>query len=87
MNRCFGNSIRGRFNAWILNVSGDIDHKTFGGWKQKIFEDIPDSIVELGPGTGTNFRYYRTGSIVTAIEPNLMMLDRLRKNAGQNGTF
>ncbi len=84
MNSCFSNSIRGRFNAWILHVSEDMDHKTFGKWKQKIFEDIPDSIVELGPGTGSNFRYYPGGSVLTAIEPNQMMLDRLQKSAKQH---
>ncbi|MFC1925423.1 class I SAM-dependent methyltransferase [Chloroflexota bacterium] len=85
MSRHFTNPIRGRFNAWILHFAGNADHKTHGKWKQQIFEDLPDSFVELGPGTGGNFRYYRQGSLLTAIEPNRMMLDRLRKKAEQHG--
>ena len=85
MNSRFSNPIRGRLNAWILHVSDNTHHKTYGKWKQKIFEDLPDSVVELGPGPGANLRYYRQGTVLIAVEPNLMMLDRLRKNAEQHG--
>lgn len=85
MNCSFGNPIRGRFNAWILHFTDNTSHKVHGEWKQKIFQDLPDSFVELGPGTGGNFRYYRRGSLLTAIEPNRMMRDRLLKKAEQHG--
>ena len=72
-------------NAWILHITDNTGHKTHGKWKQQIFEDLPDSFVELGPGTGANFRYYRRGSFVTAIEPNRRMTDRLLRNAETYG--
>jgi ubiquinone/menaquinone biosynthesis C-methylase UbiE len=83
VNSHFSNPIRGRFNKWILHASDNTSHKIYGKWKQKIFENIPNSVVELGPGTGANLRYYRQGTFLTAIEPNLMMHDQLRKNAKQ----
>jgi len=85
MSSHFGNPLRGRFNAWILHITNNAGHKIHGKWKQHIFEGLPDSFVELGPGPGVNFRYYRRGSFLTAIEPNRMMLDRLRRNAEQHG--
>ncbi len=85
MSYRIGHPIRWRFNAWIFHAGDDILHKIYGGWKQQIFEDLPDSVVELGPGTGTNFRYYRRGILLTAIEPNPMMHDRMRRNAEQYG--
>ena len=57
MNRRFSNPVRGRFNAWILHISDNTGHKTFGKRKQKIFENLPDSIVELGPGGGQEGGY------------------------------
>lgn len=84
LNNRFNNPIRGRFNAWILRISGNIDHKIHGKWKRKIFDDLPNSVVEIGPGTGANLRYYRRGTLLTAIEPNLMMLDRLRNNSDRH---
>lgn len=84
MNCRSSNPIRGRLNAWILHVADKRHQKAYGRWKQKIFEDLPVSVVELGPGIGANLRYYRRGTLVTAIEPNLMMLKRLRRNAAQH---
>jgi SAM-dependent methyltransferase len=42
------------------------------------------TIVELGPGTGVNMRYYAPGVRVIAIEPNAMMHDRLRRKAADH---
>ena len=85
LNHRFSNPVRGRLNAWMLHVTDDTGHKFLCKWKQKIFEDLPNSVVELGPGTGTNLRYYRHGSHLIAIEPNLIMLNHLRRNAERYG--
>jgi ubiquinone/menaquinone biosynthesis C-methylase UbiE len=42
------------------------------------------TIVELGPGTGVNMRYYAPGVKVIGIEPNPSMHDRLRTKAAQH---
>lgn len=85
MSCFFGHSVRGRFNAWFLHTIENHIHRHTGKRKRKLFEDLPCSAVELGPGTGANFRYYRAGTVLTAIEPNLMMHSRLRRNAEQYG--
>jgi len=85
MNHHFNNPVRGRLNAWILQVSDSTGHKAHRRWKQQLFEDLPDSFVELGPGTGANFRYYRRGAIVIAVEPNRRMSHRLYRNAEKYG--
>ena len=42
-------------------------------------------MVEIGPGTGANLRYYRTGTQLIAIEPNRHMHSPLRKAAQRYG--
>lgn len=79
------NPIRGRFNAWFLRKFEDLFHKYYGTLKKRLFASLPEKVVELGPGTGANFRYYHPGTIVTAIEPNLMMHGKLRENAKRYG--
>ncbi len=43
------------------------------------------TVVELGPGTGVNMRYYAPGVKVIAIEPNPVMHDPLRAKADEHG--
>lgn len=56
-------------------------HAAYGVRKQSLFANHPDEIVEIGPGAGANFRYYRPGTHVIAIEPNPKMHARLRQRA------
>jgi SAM-dependent methyltransferase len=42
-------------------------------------------VVEIGPGTGANLRYYRSGTRLIAIEPNRHMHSPLRKAAQRYG--
>jgi len=76
-----GNPIRGRFNAWFLAKAEPGMHREYGETKRRLFGDIPDTLVELGPGSGANFRYYPRGTRVIAVEPNPMMLDRMHSQA------
>jgi len=85
MSCCTGHLIKSRFNAWLFEAGDDRIHKVYGGWKHQIFDDLPDSVVEIGPGVGANFRYYHRGIHLTVIEPNPMMYDRLRKRAEHHG--
>jgi SAM-dependent methyltransferase len=75
------NPVRGRLNAAILVSAKAYDRLLFGRRKSSLFASLPDPVVEIGPGTGTNFRYYRPGTTVIAIEPNPHMHGRLRKAA------
>lgn len=77
--------IRGRLNAWFFDAfDGLIDHYLHER-KSKLFAVLPAEVVEIGPGVGANFRYYRPGTRVIAIEPNPEMHQRLRANAETHG--
>lgn len=70
-----------RFNAWFFDAFDGIIDWSLRRLKKRVYQDTPDTIVEIGPGVGANFRYYRPGTTVVAIEPNMAMHDRLRRNA------
>jgi len=77
--------IRGRFNsAFFAALDGYIN------WlvreeKRSVFSDLPNEVVEVGPGVGANFRYLPPGTRLVAIEPNKMMHARLRDRALKRG--
>jgi SAM-dependent methyltransferase len=77
------NIIRGWLNSWFLDILEGYMDKKYGARKRFFFSGLPDRFVEIGPGAGANFRYYRPGTYVIAVEPNTMMHPRLRKNAAQ----
>jgi SAM-dependent methyltransferase len=80
-----GNSVRGRVNAAVFRGLDGIMHGLCGPRKQVLFADLPAAIVEIGAGTGANFRYYPRGTRVVAIEPNPYMHRPLRAAAVRNG--
>jgi SAM-dependent methyltransferase len=77
--------VRGRLNSWFLAAADEPMHREYGARKRRIFGDLPDTIVELGPGSGANFRYYPRGTCVIAVEPNPMMLKRMYAQAVRYG--
>ncbi len=77
--------IRGRLNSWFLAAADEPMHREYGRRKLGIFGDLPPVIVELGPGSGANFRYYPRGTRVVAVEPNPMMLKRMYAQAHKHG--
>ena len=64
------NPVRGRFNAAFFRLVDGYVHRLLGTRKAALFAGLPVDVVELGPGTGANLRYYRPGTRLTAIEPN-----------------
>jgi len=75
--------VRGRINSWFLAAAEKPMHREYGARKLRIFGDLPTTIVELGPGSGANFRYYPRGTRVVAVEPNPMMLKRMYAQASR----
>ena len=53
--------------------------------KRRLFDDLPDTVVELGSGVGANLRYLAAGSTLIAVEPNPAMHRRLRRAARRHG--
>ncbi len=66
------------------HLAGGVD-STFHRHKDEILIDLPDRIVEIGPGLGANFDRYPTGAEVVAFEPNLAMHEGLRTAADKAG--
>lgn len=77
--------IRGRFQSWFLASLDNMFHRIYGQRKAALTHNLPGTIVEIGPGTGANFRYYPQGTKVIAIEPNVQMYARLTRKAKAHG--
>jgi SAM-dependent methyltransferase len=75
---------RSRFEAWLLDASAESNHALQGDRKTAEIGSMSGTIVELGPGTGVNMRYYAPGVRVIAIEPNPVMHERLRDHAAEH---
>jgi SAM-dependent methyltransferase len=65
-------------------VEGPLD-ELLRAQKRTLFSDLPDQIVEIGPGLGATFRYLRSGTRVLAFEPNPHLHDALRAAADEHG--
>jgi len=74
-----------RFNAWFFDRFDSFIDWSLRRLKRQVFTNLPHTVVEIGPGVGANFRYYRPGTKVIAIEPNLAMHQRLQANAREVG--
>jgi SAM-dependent methyltransferase len=76
---------RGRFNAaFFRGMDAYIDwhlHKH----KAPVFADLPETVVEVGPGVGANLSYLAPGTHLLAIEPNPYMHGPLRRAAARRG--
>jgi len=71
-----------RFNAWFFDVVDRYVNHVAQVHKRNAFNGLKaGTIVELGAGTGANFRYIPEGSRLIAIEPNAAMHTRLQRNA------
>lgn len=76
---------RGRFEAWLLDITSKGMHAAHGDRKQAAIGAMSGTIVEIGPGAGANMRYYAPGVKVIGIEPNPAMQPRLRARAAEHG--
>ena len=85
MNHYPCHPIRGRLNSWLLAAADERMHREYGERKRRMFGDLPPVVVELGPGSGANFRYYPRGTRVIAVEPNPMMHKRMHAQARRYG--
>jgi SAM-dependent methyltransferase len=72
-------------NAWLLHLADGFMDRIYGIRKRRIYRELPSTVVEIGPGAGANFRYYRRGTHVIAVEPNVSMHPRLRAAARRKG--
>lgn len=76
--------LRSRFEAWLLDASAEDNHARQGERKAAEIGSMSGTVVEIGPGTGVNMRYYAPGVRVIAIEPDPVMHERLRRHAAEH---
>lgn len=72
---------RGPFNAAFFRLMGPYLERSLGERKRRVFDDLPQEVVEIGPGVGANLGYLRAGGTLIAIEPNRHMHAGLRSAA------
>jgi ubiquinone/menaquinone biosynthesis C-methylase UbiE len=75
---------RERFNAWLFAALDGYAHRKYHDVKRELFGGLPHTVVEIGAGTGANFRYLNAGTHVIALEPNLAMHAHLRAAADRH---
>jgi SAM-dependent methyltransferase len=79
------NPVRGRINALVLRAADSYAHLMFGRRKRSLFTTLTPTVLEIGPGTGANLRYYQPGTRLIAVEPNRHMHGALEKAAARYG--
>lgn len=77
--------ILARINAIFFALMDWYMHWKYASLKKKLFSGLPDVVVELGAGAGANFRYFRPGTKVIAVEPNPYMHPALQRSAQRHG--
>jgi ubiquinone/menaquinone biosynthesis C-methylase UbiE len=82
----FDNGARSGFNAWFFDRLNPYINYASRRHKQAAFTGIEaGTVVEIGAGAGANVRYLPAGTHLIAVEPNLRMHDRLRRNCERVG--
>ncbi len=76
---------RGPFNAAFFALMGPFLEWNLRPHKQRVFADLPRTVVELGSGVGANLGYLPPGSTLVAVEPNPHMHRRLQAAADRHG--
>ncbi len=75
--------IRSWFEARILDAMDPTMQTLHGRWKAELIGSLSGTVVEIGPGTGVNLRYYSPDVRLIAIEPNSNLHDPLRDAAAR----
>lgn len=55
------------------------DHLFLAKKRRRLLEHLSGKILEVGFGTGMNFKYYNADSKITAIEPSVYMMSKAEK--------
>jgi ubiquinone/menaquinone biosynthesis C-methylase UbiE len=57
------------------------EKRFLGALRAEMLKDLRGDVLEIGAGTGANFRYYPAGLHVVAIEPDPFMMKKARERA------
>jgi ubiquinone/menaquinone biosynthesis C-methylase UbiE len=72
---------RQRFNAWALSHESAAYDALVGPRKERLLTPLRGTVLEIGPGTGPNLRFYHPTVRLLAAEPNAFMHPYLRERA------
>lgn len=79
-------SWRPRAFAWLLAHQNAKYENFVASYKQQLFGPLSGTVLEIGPGTGANFRYFSRDHIQwIGVEPNPFMYPYLEKEAARLG--
>lgn len=62
---------------------GPLERRVFRTMREQLLRHAKGSVLEIGSGTGANFRYYRLADRVVAVEPDLSMITQSKSRAEQ----
>jgi hypothetical protein len=77
------NGLCGRLAAWMH--SGGWEPAHYKRLKPKLLGTLEGEVIEIGPGSGVNLKYYRDTVRWTGIEPNSFLHERIRLRASGSG--
>lgn len=77
--------VRSWLNAWLFRGLDGYFARKYARVKRDLFGGLPRTVLEIGSGTGANFRYLDPGTHVVALEPNVHMHAALRAAAMRSG--
>ena len=70
-----------RVFACLLSRGDPHQHELYGDRKRSLFSDIEGTVLEIGPGSGVNLRYFPDGIRWIGIEPNVHMHPYIQEKA------
>ncbi len=74
-----------RWFAWVMWRAALHYDGLLADRKRSLLSDVGGTVVEIGPGTGTNFQYYPRNIHWIGVEPNRYMHPYLRRAAEASG--
>jgi len=77
--------LRKRFFAWFLAHCTARHERAIAERKRALFADLSGTVVEIGPGTGVNLKYYPRGIHWIGIEPNPFLHPAIEQAARATG--
>ncbi|MGH9731669.1 MAG: class I SAM-dependent methyltransferase [Candidatus Acidiferrales bacterium] len=77
--------LRKRLFAWTLHKFNGSYEREIAARKRRLLGGLKGTVIEIGPGTGANLRYYANTVRWIGIEPNLYMRGYLKREAERTG--
>ncbi len=82
---CFQSEYRKKFFADFMAREDAASYVQYKDKKQQIFKNVNGNVLELGPGTGVNFRFFPKDIKWFGVEPNPAMHPYLKKEGQKSG--